>query len=380
MIYRNITLSILSEFVRNVENLKKIYSTVTLFSYEEMLGFILLQQNHAELRYYMTEEHPEVFQSIVDKLASVDSTLASLCMQHHSTLTEEDVHRFEQRFSVAQKIRINVSNRNIDTIHDFERQKKKLLCDMDETEIIELAQKFELRTSASFKQNFLNPIISYMKEEIGLNLADTINPLLIDNKIRDIDFTSVLTAKDFKDIDHLRDYLNAIFPAIGQNMHTNRCYLAALLSYLGVMPEEILQVRSSDLSGNILTYKHKKIELTDDCMAIINQWNETGCYYMIKTSEAEPLQQSPLLIKSHKAMSPTLMTSILKDYSTAKNIDYYTMRDIYRSGEYDRYRRTKCNEVSESRRRNFIKDYAAWERTFFPADATGEPTEEPTEN
>lgn len=31
MIYRNITLSILSEFVRNVENLKKIYSTVTLF-------------------------------------------------------------------------------------------------------------------------------------------------------------------------------------------------------------------------------------------------------------------------------------------------------------------------------------------------------------
>ena len=144
MIYRNITLSILSEFVRNVENLKKIYSTVTLFSYEEMLGFIMLQQNHAELRYYMTEEHPEVFQSIVDKLASVDSTLASLCMQHHSTLTEEDVHRFEQRFSVAQKIRINVSNRNIDTIHDFERQKKKLLCDMDETEIIERLKNLNL--------------------------------------------------------------------------------------------------------------------------------------------------------------------------------------------------------------------------------------------
>ena len=69
------------------------------------------------------------------------------------------------------------------------------------------------------------------------------------------------------------------------------------------------------------------------------------------------------------------MTSILKDYSTAKNIDYYTMRDIYRSGEYDRYRRTKCNEVSESRRRNFIKDYAAWERTFFPKETAEEPEE-----
>lgn len=380
MIYRNITLAILSEFVRNVENLKKIYSTVTLFSYEEMLGFVMLQQNHAELRYYLTEEHPEVFQSIVDKLASADSTLASLCMQHHSTLTEEDARRFEQRFSVAKRMNIRVSNRNTDTIHEFEQQKKKLVCDMDEAEIIELAQKFDLRTSASFKQNFLNPIILYMKEQVGLNLADTINPLLIDNKIRAIDFTSVLTAKDFKDIDHLRDYLNTIFPAIGQNMHTNRCYLAALLCYLGVMPDDVIQVRSSDLSGNILTYKHKKIELTDDCMAIINQWKETGCYYMIKTKDAEPLEESPLLIKSHRVMSPTLMTAILKDYSIAKNIDYYTMRDIYRSGEYDRYRRTKCNEVSDSRRRNFVVDYAAWERTFFPVDATEEPTEEPTEN
>lgn len=367
MIYRNITLAILSEFVRNIDNLKQIYSAVILFSYDEMVGFIMLQQNHPRLKSYLTEQHPEVFRSMVDKLASADSDLAKLCIAPRD-ITEDESHRFAQRFAAASRITVRISGKTMNAIREFEKSHQKLACDMNADEILELAQKNDLRTSASFKQNFLNPLINYMQEEIEMDLADTINPLLTSGSIRDIDFTNVITARDLRDIEHLRSYLNTIFPAVGQNIHTNRSYLGAMLCYLGVKPEDILDVRSSDLTGNILKYKRKEIVLPEDCMTIIRQWNEAKCYYMMKSGEAEPLEPTVLLIQSHRPLTPTLMSVMLKDYSIAKGVDYYTMRDIYRSGEYDRYHRTTTNEISESRKSAFAVDYAAWERTYFPEE------------
>ena len=375
MVYRNITLSILSEFVRNVDNFKQIYTAVMMFSYDEMLGFVMLQQNHRDLHNYLTEQHPDVFKSLVDKLASADSSLAKLCLEQ-STVSEEEAHRFAQRFAIAGKIKIHIANRTFNSIRDFEKKYQKLACDMNQEEIMEIAKTCTLGTSASFRQNFLNPLINYMQEEVELNLSNTINPLLVTGSIRDLDFSNIITSKDLRDIDDLRNYLNTIFPAIGQNMHTNRCYLAAMLCYLGIRPEDILDVRSADLKGNVLEYKRRKIILPEDCMTIINQWNKEGHYYMMKSGEAETLEPTVLLIQSHRTLTPTLISTMLKDYSIAKNVDYYTMRDIFRSGEYDRYRRTKINEVSESRKSDFAFDYAAWERIYFPEENQKENTEE----
>jgi hypothetical protein len=375
MVYRNITLSTLSEFVRNLDNFKQIHTAVMMFSYDEMLGFIMLQQNHRDLHNYLTEQHPEVFKSLVDKLASADSNLAKLCIEHN-TVSEDEAHRFAQRFAIASKIKIHIAKRTLSAIHDFEKRYQKLACDMNEEEIMEIAKTSSLGTSASFRQNFLNPLVNYMQEEVELNLADTINPLLVTGFIRDLDFSNIIASKDFKDIDDLRDYLTTIFPAIGQNIHTNRSYLAAIMCYLGVRPEDILNVRSADLKGNVLEYKRKKIILPEDCMTIINQWNEEKHYYMMKSGEVEALEPTVLLIQSHRTITPTLISTMLKDYSIAKNVDYYTMRDIFRSGEYDRYRRTKINEVSESRKSDFAFDYAAWERIYFPEENQKEKTEE----
>lgn len=367
MIYRNITLPILSDFVRNLDNLKTIYSTLLLFSYDEVVGFVMLQQNHPNLRSFFTTQHPEVFQSMIDKFASIDCSISRLCLDGNS-IDEMEAYDIKRKLDMAHRLFFKAPTKTSKMFHDFETEKQKLVCDMSEQEIIELAKRNDLRTTASFKQNFLNPLVAYMKTEIRERLGSTKGSLLEDDAIKKIDFTSVLTAKDFKDFDELRDYLNDIFPAIHLNIHTNRAYLGAMMAYCGVKPDDILNVRKDDLDGNILHYKNMKIVLPDECMKILEIWKETGYYTMIKSEKKIPLQTTQCLLQSHKSLTAAGLSSLIKDWAEIKGREYYTLRDLYRSGEYDRYHRTHHINVSTSRKKLFLTDYKAWLEVNYPEE------------
>lgn len=308
MIYRNITPQDLSDFFRNIENIRTYYSTALTFTCEEMTFFVMLQQNHPETPYYV-EIHPNTFRSVVDKIASIDCTFAKRCLLEDTS--ELASFTFKKNLECVSRLDFKAPVRIVDLVHEFEAEKQTLACNFTEEMIRELVKRSNLYTTGSIRQNLLRPLRNHMKlqEEDGF-LSTSQNPLLT-KSVESFDLTDLIGGHSFRDLEDLEAYLDRVFPDVSENSHLNRIRMAALLVYSGVRTSDLLNLRESDVKDGQLNYQHQTIALPEQCIRIMNLWNEFGGYELRNESELQMFIPGDTLIKTHKPYSVNALSVIL---------------------------------------------------------------------
>lgn len=377
MLYHNITLDDLVKYFscKAKEDLAQIYLIVQKFSYEEFRGFMKIQDDTEEAKEYFSERK-ELIQSVIDKAIQIVPNFEEICamsnINNDTTDPENDEKvlemkrtlEFQRQFKLA--LQLTITPKYIgELVRAYELKNQTLVCNMIKSQILELLNLSQIRTTYTMYTNCFLPIKKYVNAQIALGISKSLKNSLSDIDYRTIDLSETMKTYLFASRKQLVEFIKETCPPVNENSHLNRFVMAMLLVYDGVDTEDVLKLKDSDVQDGVLKYHGIDIPLDDMQKEIMECW-KSGKYFMKSAVKTEiKLESSEYLIKTHQPISINFLGNSLSWVCERNNKPKITFSDIERSGKY--YRAVFCDQKMKTNRMNkalLENDVRCWMKAF----------------